>query len=132
MSLTDPVANALSKIRNGLKAKKETVDIPFSKLIQEILTILKEKEYIRNFKLMKDNKQGILKVYLRYTPTRQPVISGLRRVSKPSLRVYVKKDKLFRLGKGMGIAILTTSKGIMTDKEAKQANVGGEVLCYVW
>lgn len=132
MSLTDPMANALTKIRNALKAKKETVDIPFSKLTQGVLTLLKEKGYIRNFKLMKDNKQGVLKVYLRYTSTRQPVISGLKRISKPGLRIYVGRNEIRRVRGGLGLAILTTSKGIMTDKEAKEAKVGGELLCYVW
>ncbi len=132
MSLSDPIANALTKIRNALKARKETVDIPFSKLIQEILAILKEKGYIRNFKLMKDDKQGILKVYLRYTPAHQGVISGLKRISKPGLRIYAGQDEIPRVRGGLGLAILTTSKGIMADKQARQARVGGEVLCYVW
>lgn len=132
MSLSDPIANALTKIRNALKAKKETVDISFSKLLQEVLTILKERGYIRNFKLMKDNKWGMLKVYLRYTPTRQPVISGLERISRPGLRVYVDKNEIPRVKGGLGLAILTTSKGIMTDKEARGAKVGGEILCYIW
>jgi small subunit ribosomal protein S8 len=132
MSLTDPMANALTKIRNALKAKKETVDIPFSKLTQGILALLKEKGYIRNFKLMKDNKQGILKVYLRYTPTRQSAISGLKRISRPGLRIYVGRNEIHRVRGGLGFAILTTSRGVMTDKEAKESKVGGEVLCYVW
>lgn len=132
MSLSDPIANALTKIRNALKARKETVDISFSKLLEELLTILKGRGYIRNFKLMKDNKGGILKVYLRYTPTRQPVISGLERISKPGLRIYVNKNDIPRVKGGLGLAILTTSKGLMTDKEAREANVGGEILCYIW
>lgn len=132
MSVTDSVANALTKIRNAQKAKKETVDIPFSGMMDGVLTILKDKAYISNFKLMKDNKQGLLKVYLRYTPTRAPVIVGLKRISKPGLRVYVSKDKMPRVRGGLGLAILTTSKGIITDKEAKKAGVGGEVICYVW
>lgn len=132
MSLSDPIANALTKIRNALKAKKETVDMPSSKIIQEILAILKEKGYIRNFKLMKDKKQGILKVYLRYTPLHQSVISGLKRISKPGLRIYVGQDEIPRVRGGLGLAILTTSKGIMTDKQARQAGAGGEVLCHVW
>lgn len=132
MSITDPIANALTKIRNALKARKETVDVPFSKLTQDILALLKKKGYISNFKLMKDDKQGTLKVYLRYTPTRVPVISGLTKISKPGLRIYVGRREIKKVRGGLGLAVLTTSKGIMTDKEAREAKVGGELLCYVW
>ena len=132
MSLSDPIANLLTNIRNAAHARKETVDIPASKLGQKILEIFKSDGYLEDFRLIKDNKQGILKVYLKYTKDRKSAILGLKRVSKPGLRVYAKNDNLPRVISGLGTAVVSTSKGIMTDREARKSNIGGEVLCYIW
>ena len=132
MSLSDPIANLLTNIRNAAHARKETVDIPASKLGQKILEIFKSDGYLEDFRLIKDNKQGILKVYLKYTKDRKSAIIGLKRVSKPGLRVYAKNDNLPRVISGLGTAVVSTSKGIMTDREARKSNIGGEVLCYIW
>ena len=132
MSLSDPIANLLTNIRNAAHARKETVDIPASKLGQKILEIFKSDGYLEDFRLIKDNKQGILKVYLKYTKDRKSAIVGLKRVSKPGLRVYAKNDNLPRVISGLGTAVVSTSKGIMNDREARKSNIGGEVLCYIW
>jgi len=132
MSLTDPIANMLTVIRNGLMAKKIKVDVPFSKISQEILSILKREDYVKDFKFIEDKKQGLLRVYLRYTKTGEPAIEGLKRVSKPSLRNYVSKDKIPSVLRGLGIAILSTSRGVVTDTQAKEMQAGGEVLCSIW
>ncbi|MBU1007405.1 MAG: 30S ribosomal protein S8 [Candidatus Omnitrophica bacterium] len=132
MSLTDPIANMLTVIRNGLMAKKIKVDVPFSKISQEILSILKREDYVKDFKFIEDKKQGLLRVYLRYTKTGEPAIEGLKRVSKPSLRNYVGKDKIPSVLRGLGIAILSTSRGVVTDTQAKEMQAGGEVLCSIW
>ena len=132
MSLSDPIANLLTNIRNAAHARKETVDIPASKLGQKILEIFKSDGYLEDFRLIKDNKQGILKVYLKYTKDRKSAIVGLKRISKPGLRVYAKNDNLPRVISGLGTAVVSTSKGIMTDREARKSNIGGEVLCYIW
>lgn len=132
MSLTDPIANMLTVIRNGLMAKKIKVDVPFSKISQEILSILKREDYIKDFKFIEDKKQGLLRIYLRYTKTGEPAIEGLKRVSKPSLRNYVGKDKIPSVLRGLGIAILSTSRGVVTDTQAKEMQAGGEVLCSIW
>ena len=132
MNLTDPISNALTIIRNGTMAKKIKVDIPFSKLCEEILGILKREKFIKDFKLIDDKKQGILRVYLKYTRNEESVITGLERISKPSLRIYAKKDSVPKVFGGLGIAILSTSRGIVTDSQAQEMQTGGEVLCYVW
>lgn len=132
MNLTDPISNALTIIRNGCMSKKTKVDMPFSKICEEILNILKREKFIKDFKFLDDKKQGMLRVYLRYSKNEAPVIKGLKRVSKPSLRIYVKKDKIPSVFGGLGIAILSTSRGIVTDIQAKEMQTGGEVLCYVW
>lgn len=132
MNLTDPISNALTIIRNGNMAKKIKVDIPFSKISEEILNILKREKYIKDFKLVDDKKQAVLRVYLKYTRDEEPVIKGLERISKPSLRIYAKKDKIRKVFGGLGIAILSTSRGIVTDTQAKEMQTGGEVLCYIW
>src|SRR3989338_9025181 len=132
MNLTDPISNALTIIRNGTMAKKIKVDIPFSKLCEEILGILKREKFIKDFKLIEDKKQGILRVYLKYTRNEESVITGLERISKPSLRIYTKKDSVPKVFGGLGIAILSTSRGIVTDSQAQEMQTGGEVLCYVW
>ena len=132
MNLTDPISNALTVIRNGSMAKKIKVDMPFSKILEEMLNILKREKFIKDFKFIDDKKQGVLRVYLKYTRNEEPVIKGLARISKPSLRVYVKKDNLPKVFGGLGIAILSTSRGIVTDTQATEMQAGGEVLCYVW
>lgn len=132
MSLTDPIANLLTIIRNALQAKKDTVDIPASKLGGRILQIFKEDGYIEDYRLVKDTVQGTFKVYLKYEQNKRPVISGLHRVSRPGLRVYSKSAKMRRIHNGLATAVISTSKGIMRDSEARKLNVGGEILCYVW
>lgn len=132
MNLTDPISNALTIIRNGNMAKKIKVDIPFSKISEEILNILKREKFIKDFKFIDDKKQGLLRVYLKYTRDGEPAIQGLQRISKPSLRIYVKKDKVPKVFGGLGMAILSTSRGIVTDMQAVEMQTGGEVLCYVW
>lgn len=130
--VSDPIADMLTRIRNALQARKEEVEIPSSKLKVRIAEILREEGYIKGFKVVPDNRQGILKVFLKYDEYGEPVISGLKRVSKPGRRVYVSKEEVPRVMGGLGIAILTTSRGLMTDREARKAGVGGEVICYVW
>lgn len=130
--MTDSVADMLTRIRNGLKAKHEVVEIPASKMKIEIAKILKAEGYIKNFKLVQDNKQGVLKVFLRYKDQDEPVILDLQRVSRPSRRVYTGVNDIPRVKHGLGISIISTSRGIMSDKRARKENVGGEVLCYVW
>ncbi len=132
MSMSDPIADMLTRIRNGGKAEFEKVDIPGSKLKVELARVLKEQGYIKNYKFLKDDKQGVLRIYLKYVGEKQPAIYGLERVSKPSRRVYKKAKEIKSVLNGLGISIISTSKGLMTDKEAKKANMGGEVLCNVW
>ncbi|SLM27767.1 30S ribosomal subunit protein S8 [Desulfamplus magnetovallimortis] len=132
MAMSDPIADMLTRIRNGGKAEFAKVDIPGSKLKIEMARVLKEQGYIKNYKFLEDNKQGILRIYLKYTAERRPVIYGLQRVSKPSRRVYKKSKDIKPVLNGLGISILSTSKGLMTDKQARNENVGGEVLCHIW
>ena len=132
MSLTDPISNLLTNIRNAAHARKETVDIPASKLGQKILEIFKNDGYIEDFRLVKDTKQGILKVYLKYEKNKTSVILGLKRISRPGLRVYAKGDKIPKVINGLGTAVISTSGGVLTDREARKTNMGGEVLCYIW
>lgn len=132
MAITDPIADMLTRIRNGCMAGFEVVDIPSSKMKQEISRILKEEGYIKESKIINDQVQGIIRLYLKYDDTNRPVITNLKRISKPGRRVYVKKDNTPRVLGGLGIAILSTSKGIMTDKNIRKAQLGGEVLCHVW
>ena len=131
MQVTDPIADMLTRIRNASSAKHATVDIPASNMKKAIAEILLEEGYIKNFQLIKDGIQGIIKVTLKYNGS-QSAITGLRRVSKPGLRVYAGAEELPSVLRGLGIAIISTSKGIMTDKKARAANVGGEVLAFVW
>ncbi len=132
MSMTDPIADMFARIRNGSKAKFEKVDIPSSKMKREIARILKEEGFIKNFKVVTDDQQReVIRVFLKYDANRKEVIH-LRRVSKPGRRVYVGKDSIPSVMSGLGFSILSTSKGILTDKSARQAEVGGEVLCNVW
>jgi len=130
--MTDPIADMLTRIRNGSKAKLEKVDIPSSKLKLEIAKILKDEGYIKNIKMVKDRRQGVIRVYLKYTDDEIPVIQGLKRVSRPGCRIYTGNDAIPKVLAGLGVAILSTPKGIQTGKQAKKDNVGGEVLCHVW
>ena len=130
--VTDPVADMLARIRNGSLAEHEKVDIPSSKLKVRLAEILKEEGFIKNFRLIEDKYQGVLRIYLKYGPGQERVISGLRRVSKPGRRHYVGADRIPSVLGGMGVAILSTPRGVLTDRESRKAKVGGEVLCYVW
>lgn len=132
MQITDPIADMLTRIRNAAGAKHETVDIPASKMKKAIAEILLEEGYIKNFQTMEDGTQGVIRITLKYLSNKEKAIQGLRRVSKPGLRVYAGADELPRVLKGLGIAIISTSKGVMTDKQARKENVGGEVLAFVW
>ena len=130
--MTDPIADFLTRVRNANMAKHDTVEVPSSKLKLAIAEILKKEGFVKDYEYKKDNKQGVLKLYLRYGPDSTRVISGMKRISKPGLRVYAKKDELPKVLGGLGIAIISTSKGVMTDKEARREGIGGEVLCYIW
>ena len=132
MSMSDPVADMLTRIRNGIMASYETVDIPGSKLKINVAKILKAEGFIRNFKLIADPRQGIIRVFLKYDKDGESVIEGLKRISKPSCRVYSGADDIPKVLNGYGINIVSTSQGLLTDREAKQKRVGGEVLCSVW
>lgn len=132
MSISDPIADMLTMIRNAQQAKKETVDIPASKLKEEILKIIKTDRYILNYKRIDDGKQGLLRAYLRYAKNHKGVISGIKRISKPGRRVYVNKEKIPYVLGGNGVAVVSTAKGILTDKQARESKIGGEVICYVW
>lgn len=132
MALTDPIADMLTRVRNGGKAKFSSVDIPGSKMKVELARVMKEQGFIRNYKFIKDGKQGILRVYLKYTEDHAHVIQELTRISKPSRRVYVGADEVKSVYNGMGVAVLSTSKGIITDKQARKEQVGGEVICNIF
>ncbi|MEK7852036.1 MAG: 30S ribosomal protein S8 [Deltaproteobacteria bacterium] len=132
MSMTDTVADMLTRIRNASRAKHEKVDIPSSSLKAEIARILKEEGYIKNVKTVNDGKNSVLRVFLKYSTANENVISGIDRVSTPGRRMYVGTEEIPRVLNGLGIAIVSTSKGLMTDKAAREANVGGELLCKVW
>lgn len=132
MSLTDPIADMLTRINNAIKVKKKEMSIPSSRIKVEIAKILKEEGYIRNFKVIDDNKQGILNLALKYTEDRKSVITGVRRVSKPGCRIYCRQDAIPRVLDGLGITIISTSKGIVAGKKCEELGIGGEVLCYIW
>lgn len=132
MHITDTIADMLTRIRNANSAKHDTVDVPASKMKIAIAQILLDEGYIKSFNVVTDDKQGMIHITLKYGAGKTPVISGLRRVSKPGLRIYSDVENMPKVMKGLGIAILSTSKGIMTDKDARKANIGGEVLAYVW
>ena len=132
MPMSDPIADMLTRIRNAGKAKFNSVDMPGSKLKTELAKVLRAEGFIRNYKFIKDDKQGILRIYLKYGPGQSNTIIGLERVSKPSRRVYVKSNDIKPVLNGMGVSILSTPKGIMADKRARKENVGGEILCKVW
>jgi len=131
--VTDPIADMLTRIRNNCIAKMDSVNIPYSKLKTEIAKILSEEGYIRSYEIRRDEEaSSIIKIYLKYSKDKKCSISGLKRISKPGLRVYVQKDKIPRVLGGLGTAILSTSKGVLTDKEARKQKVGGEVICFIW
>ena len=132
MHITDTVADMLTRIRNATSAKHETVDIPASNMKKAIAQILLDEGYIKSFQVLEDNKQGVIRIALKYGPNKSQVITGLRRVSKPGLRIYSSCEDMPRVMKGLGIAILSTSKGVMTDRQARREKVGGEVLAFVW
>lgn len=132
MQITDPIADLLTRIRNANSAKHETVDIPASNMKKAITKILLDEGYIKGFQVIEDTKQGIIRVTLKYGENKSKVISGLKRVSRPGLRIYAGADELPRVLKGLGIAIISTSKGIMTDKAARAQHIGGEVLAFIW
>jgi len=130
--VTDPIADMLTRIRNAIMAGHERVSVPASKEKSRIADILKEEGYISNYKIIKDHKQGVIRIYLKYLGPKKNAIEGLRRISKPGRRIYVAAKELPRVLRGMGVAIVSTNKGILTDNAARQANSGGEVLCYIW
>jgi small subunit ribosomal protein S8 len=130
--MTDPIADMLTRIRNANMVGHERVEIPASKLKMELTRTLHEEGYIRNYRWIDDRKQGVLRIYLKYGENRERVITGLKRISKPGRRVYVKADQLPRVYGNLGIALLSTSRGVKTASECRKANIGGEVLCYVW
>ena len=132
MQITDPIADMLTRIRNAGSARHDTVDVPSSKMKKAIAEILLEEGYIKSFQLIDDGTQGVIRITLKYLPGKEKAIQGLKRVSKPGLRVYAGADELPQVLRGLGIAIISTSKGIMTDKKARAAHVGGEVLAFVW
>ena len=132
MQITDPVADMLTRIRNANTAKHESVDVPASNLKKAIAKILLDEGYIKSYEVVEDGTQGVIRIQLKYLAGKEKVISGLRRVSKPGLRVYAGADELPRVLKGLGIPIISTSKGVMTDKAARANHVGGEVLAFVW
>jgi small subunit ribosomal protein S8 len=132
MQITDPIADLLTRVRNASTAKHDTVDIPASNMKKAIAQILVDEGYVKGMQVTEDNKQGVIKLTLKYDENRRPVITGLRRVSKPGLRIYASCEKLPKVLNGLGTAIISTPKGVMTDKQARAENVGGEVLAFVW
>ena len=132
MHITDPIADMLTRIRNANNSRHTTVDIPASNMKKAIAKILLDEGYVKNVEYIDDSTQGIIRITLKYAENKQKVLTGLKRVSKPGLRIYASKEELPRVLKGLGIAIISTSKGIMTDKEARRQNVGGEVLAFIW
>ncbi len=132
MTMTDPIADMLTRIRNAIMASYDKLEVPCSKIKINVVKILKFEGYIRNYKIIKDNKQGILVIYLKYNEDKSPVIKGLKKMSKPSCRIYSRCKKIPRVLNGFGINIISTSKGVMTDREAKRMGIGGEIICSVW
>ncbi|MFR1517782.1 MAG: 30S ribosomal protein S8 [Clostridia bacterium] len=132
MQITDVIADMLTRIRNAGTAKQETVDVPASNVKSAIARILEEEGYVKEVQTIDDGKQGVIRLYLKYTESKKPVISGIKRISKPGLRVYASKDELPKVLGGLGVAIISTSNGIMTDKKARKLGIGGEVMAYIW
>lgn len=132
MAMTDPIADFLTRIRNGNMVMHETVEIPSSQIKLAIAKIMCEEGYIKDYEYIEDGKQGMIRVYLKYGANKQKIITGLKRISKPGLRVYVKKDEIPKVLGGLGTAVISTSQGLMTDKNARKSKLGGEVICYIW
>ena len=132
MTMTDPIADMLTRIRNANMVKHETVDVPASNMKKELARILLEEGFVRGYDVIEDGKQGIIRIQLKYGQTGERVISGLKRISKPGMRVYAANHEIPKVLNGLGISVISTSKGILTDKQARKENVGGEVICYVW
>jgi len=132
MSMTDPVSDMLTRVRNASQALHDRVEVPASKIKVELARVLHEEGFIRSYSIIEDNKQGIIRIYLKYSETEERVISGIKRISKPGRRVYVNKSLLPRVLGGLGVAVISTSQGVMTDRTCRKSNVGGEVLCHVW
>jgi small subunit ribosomal protein S8 len=132
MSLTDPIADLLTRIRNAIRVKKKELSMPSSRLKVEIAKILKEEGYIKNFKVVDDNKQGKLSITLKYTEDNRSVIAGLQKISKPGCRIFCQRDAIPKVLDGLGIAVISTSQGVITGKKCAEIGVGGEVLCYIW
>lgn len=132
MQITDAIADMLTRVRNASSAKHESVDIPASNMKKDIARILLDEGYVRNVEMIEDGKQGLIRIALKYTANKQNVITGIKRISKPGLRVYANKDELPKVLGGLGVAIISTSKGVMTDKKARTEGVGGEVLAFIW
>ena len=132
MTMTDPIADMLTRIRNANVVKHETVDVPASNMKKEIARILLEEGFVRGYDVIEDGKQGIIRIQLKYGQSGERVISGLKRISKPGMRVYAANHEIPKVLNGLGISVISTSKGILTDKQARKENVGGEVICYVW
>jgi len=132
MGMTDPIADMLTRIRNGMKAEKKWIDVPASKLKIDVARILAEEHFIEKYHFAKDAKQGEIRIFIKYDRDYNPIIRGIQRVSKPGLRRYSQADKLPRVQNGLGIAVISTSRGVMTDRDARKKGVGGEVICYVW
>lgn len=132
MTMTDPIADMLTRIRNANTVGHPTVDIPASKMKESIAGILTEEGYIKGFDIIDDNKQGIIRIQMKYGANKERVISGIKKISKPGLKVYAKKDEVPKVLGGLGVAIISTSKGVISDKQARKLGVGGEVICYIW
>jgi len=132
MSMSDPLADMLTRIRNAVMVRYETVDVPMSNLKVDVAKVLRQEGFINDYEIIEDNKQGVLRISLKYGPKDEKVISGIRRVSKPGLRQYVKADDIPKVLSGLGISILSTSKGVITDREARRLRIGGEILCEAW
>ncbi len=132
MTMTDPIADMLTRIRNGIMASYDKVEVPCSKTKINIVKVLKFEGYIRNYKTIKDNNQGIIVIYLKYNEDKSPVIRGLKRMSKPSCRIYSRHKKIPKVLNGLGINVISTSKGVMTDREARKMEIGGEIICSIW
>ncbi|OPJ54881.1 30S ribosomal protein S8 [Alkalithermobacter paradoxus] len=132
MTMTDPIADMLTRVRNANMVKHETVDIPASNIKKEIARILLEEGFIKGYDVIEDGKQGIIRIQLKYGKAGERVITGIKRISKPGMRVYAAKDEIPKVLNGLGVSIISTSKGILTDKQARKENTGGEVICYVW
>lgn len=130
--MTDPIADFLTRIRNANMVYQEEVEVPASKMKRAIAEIMKNEGYIKNYEYIEDGKQGILRIYLKYGPNKEKVITGIKRISRPGLRIYARKGEIPKVLGGLGVAIISTSKGVLTDKQARREGVGGEVICYIW